>query len=336
MINKPLSVLSIILISAATMLFTMACAEAASFDCTKSQTIVEKTICQDRSLSELDTQLGQIYTEITQSLSRRDVEEVKKEQLAWLKTRTSSCSGIDAICLQKVYAHRIESLKTHFSQMVEQSQSPSHEVEILNKKINVAFPPLEFKIFWKERKGASSSWQAPHGEISLIEIYSTKSLKCMQRLVKPDHNFSIFFEDYNFDGYLDFRLTLSGMILGNVFSDVYIFDPGRNRYFLHEKLSELTSISVDHDRKRLYSDNRSQRGASFTYKILTVVENKLFILLERTSDVQLVDGDIYLLISEKRFDKNARVISDRKKRIREDDLKDEHYPLETIPLERLP
>ncbi|MCL2589744.1 MAG: hypothetical protein FWD67_02400 [Betaproteobacteria bacterium] len=76
-----------------------------SFDCTKSRTFVEKTICADEYLSQLDVILAGFYQEIVYDYE--DKERLAPEQRAWLKRR-NTCK--DADCIQAAYETRIKEL----------------------------------------------------------------------------------------------------------------------------------------------------------------------------------------------------------------------------------
>jgi uncharacterized protein len=82
-------------------------AHAASFDCAKAVTSIEKTICSSSRISDLDTQLTQSYKK---SLSvSADVEFLKSEQRAWLTNVRNKCQ--DAACLTQAYTDRIAKLE---------------------------------------------------------------------------------------------------------------------------------------------------------------------------------------------------------------------------------
>jgi uncharacterized protein len=86
---------------------------AASFDCTKALTQVERLICATEPLSALDSRLARAY-----ALTRNDTPESQKpalvaEQKKWIKTTRDRCP--DAECLLKAYGDRLrvlESIKT--------------------------------------------------------------------------------------------------------------------------------------------------------------------------------------------------------------------------------
>jgi len=79
---------------------------AASFDCTKASTLVEKTICSDAKLSELDSQLMQSYKKAL--ASSPDASGMKSAQRTWLTGVRNKCT--DAACLNRVYTDRLKEL----------------------------------------------------------------------------------------------------------------------------------------------------------------------------------------------------------------------------------
>jgi uncharacterized protein len=87
-------------------LFALENASAASFPCAKAATAVEKSICADATVSELDEHLGRYY-----SAARAELGDAKsclaKDQKSWLQTR-NACK--DAKCLRRVYLARLAEL----------------------------------------------------------------------------------------------------------------------------------------------------------------------------------------------------------------------------------
>lgn len=81
-----------------------AVASAASFDCAKAGTPVERMICADPGVSALDQRLAEAY----RSASARD-PRVKESQREWLAGTRDKC-GTTA-CLSQAYGARLEALK---------------------------------------------------------------------------------------------------------------------------------------------------------------------------------------------------------------------------------
>jgi len=89
------------------MLFLLTTALAASFDCGKAASEVEKLICGDDELSRLDESLSKAYLEV---LERADIKEkIIKSQKQWLKNERDACQNAE--CLKKAYESRIGELE---------------------------------------------------------------------------------------------------------------------------------------------------------------------------------------------------------------------------------
>jgi uncharacterized protein len=80
-------------------------AHAASFDCAKAGTKIEKLICADAELSKLDEELNAAYKAVVQDKTKADV--VKRVQRQWMKER-NGCA--DAACVKGAYEARLQSL----------------------------------------------------------------------------------------------------------------------------------------------------------------------------------------------------------------------------------
>lgn len=80
-------------------------AQAASFDCVKAVSKVEKLICADPELSKLDEKLAATYKTALQD--EKQAETIRRSQKQWMKDR-NSCA--DAICLKHTYEARLQGL----------------------------------------------------------------------------------------------------------------------------------------------------------------------------------------------------------------------------------
>jgi uncharacterized protein YecT (DUF1311 family) len=77
-------------------------AQAASFDCTKANTLVEKTICGDRTLSELDKTLAEVYA--NEVARESESTRVKSAQRNWLIKRDTCTTNS---CIEQSYESRL-------------------------------------------------------------------------------------------------------------------------------------------------------------------------------------------------------------------------------------
>jgi uncharacterized protein len=81
---------------------------AASFDCKKSETSVEKAICLDSKLSKLDEQMKAEYDKIRANITRRN--ELFNTQRDWRNLVRNLCTTLE--CLRLAYVTRIEQLRS--------------------------------------------------------------------------------------------------------------------------------------------------------------------------------------------------------------------------------
>jgi uncharacterized protein len=84
-----------------------ALASAASFPCDKAQTRIEKAICADQEVSDLDEYLGRYYAAARSGLGRGG-ECMRADQQQWLREVRNACA--DAACLKKAYLERLGTL----------------------------------------------------------------------------------------------------------------------------------------------------------------------------------------------------------------------------------
>jgi uncharacterized protein len=79
---------------------------AASFDCGKASSEVEKIICSDEELSKLDESLSEAYL---QALKRAYIKrQAIESQRKWLKNHRNTCQNAE--CLKRAYETRIKEL----------------------------------------------------------------------------------------------------------------------------------------------------------------------------------------------------------------------------------
>jgi uncharacterized protein len=79
---------------------------AASFNCTKATTFVEKAICADAALSDLDDQVGQSYKRAL--THTKEPETLRAQQRTWLHKQRNTCQ--DVPCLRQAYVSRLTAL----------------------------------------------------------------------------------------------------------------------------------------------------------------------------------------------------------------------------------
>src|SRR5208337_2547871 len=86
-------------------------AQAASFDCSKASTFIEKAICSNQRLSELDDLLMVSYKKAL--ANSKNPAALKTSQRNWLKKERDLCQMTE--CLEKAYIRRLAELKVEIA-----------------------------------------------------------------------------------------------------------------------------------------------------------------------------------------------------------------------------
>lgn len=114
---------------------------AASFDCSKASTPIEKAICSDPVLSRLDSDLGAAYISLKKSLSEAQFNQLQKEQRQWLSQRNTECQSADTDCLIRLMRSRLAELEAfnnavsdHFPCDTLQNRSVIDEIHVQFEK----------------------------------------------------------------------------------------------------------------------------------------------------------------------------------------------------------
>ncbi len=96
------------ILSLTALMMFISTAQAVSFNCQKAKTFIEKAICQNPELSDLDDELGSLYQ--LALTDNKNPAVFKKQQLGWLKQR-DTCQTVD--CVKKSYKQRIATLNKY-------------------------------------------------------------------------------------------------------------------------------------------------------------------------------------------------------------------------------
>ncbi len=83
-------------------------AQAASFDCAKAATKIEKLICGDDELSRLDEELNAAYKKALKD--EKQADSTKQAQKQWIKVR-NGCSNVT--CVKRAYETRLTSINAN-------------------------------------------------------------------------------------------------------------------------------------------------------------------------------------------------------------------------------
>ena len=96
---------------------------AASFDCNKAISNIEKAVCLDEDLSNYDFSLGAYYRFLNSYDSNFVRESVKKSQARWVLERNTKCENSLEIsgCLRKVYKGRLFELTDKYIEITNEA-----------------------------------------------------------------------------------------------------------------------------------------------------------------------------------------------------------------------
>lgn len=90
--------------------------ERPSFDCTKADNAIDRTICKSGELALADREMAAAYAALLDSLNGIAKDELVKDQVGWIANRNRACrSDPDSIesCLKNRYAVRLKNLKAY-------------------------------------------------------------------------------------------------------------------------------------------------------------------------------------------------------------------------------
>ena len=91
-------------------LTTIVC--AASFDCNKVNTDIEKKVCANEDISKLDDKLNKVYNNALLVKSSKEI--IIEQQLLWIRNVRNACNNTE--CLKAKYEERISALNlTNFN-----------------------------------------------------------------------------------------------------------------------------------------------------------------------------------------------------------------------------
>lgn len=91
---------------------------AASFNCQDATRKLEKAICSNEKLSQLDEHMSNYYFKLKATLEDDSSKNLLKQQREWLKQRTKKCKSHSPTCLIKLYQSRIFDLRKAYENLV--------------------------------------------------------------------------------------------------------------------------------------------------------------------------------------------------------------------------
>jgi len=144
---------------------------AAQIRCSAALSAVDKLICSDADLLQLDLQLGNAYGALRGVTN--DKNNLAQEQRKWLASLRGSCESRD--CLAKVYSARTEALSSQLLNEVAVRTEPLSSAEAMNACIELA-TLADDKHLSKHALWGRSQWNAERQDDQTAWMLSTAEL----------------------------------------------------------------------------------------------------------------------------------------------------------------
>jgi hypothetical protein len=192
---------------------------------------------------------------------------------------------------------------------------------VINIKPKSGAAKLRLKIYRYYNKYDRS--KNNYDDIYKIKIYKANKGKLIQTLDENDFELAVQFDigDYNFDGYKDIYLKDGCAISDNCTGHVFLYKPSTGKYKLAKEFDDLITIRISKTKKRIYSLNRSQAGASWQFDVYKYINNKLTLIISYShspgadgkyyygKDIRMSNGKMKTVINkistEPRFEPNV-------------------------------
>jgi uncharacterized protein len=188
------------------MLFLMTTAQAASFDCGKAKSEVEKIICSNSELSRLDESLNKAYLK---ALKQNGIkEQTIKSQRQWLKNKRNVCQNAE--CLRKAYKTRIKQLGlptygvVTSRPQIQSTSSPRATVDL--SKPQVIESPVEVIVTKTQQQHQSMTGAANNTTVSnKLESQAVAQRKPRKKIAKGERDHISLVDDGKIAFELDFE-----------------------------------------------------------------------------------------------------------------------------------
>lgn len=267
--------------------------QSRAMDCAKAVTSVEKMICADPELRQLDALLNKDYPGYAE---KQGQARARSLQTDWLRQR-DACAA--APCLKEAYTKRIRELSGAEKIFIFRQAAPGWDIFIAatgcGKKSysDDCEDAATVDIFAKD---SDTPFQRINMPELFVEVDKSGGTTVNTIQVYGDYNSCLVMDDYNFDGHADLALRNGNNGgYGGPSYDIRLFDPIKKSFVLNKALTELASnnlglFSVDAKEKTLMTFTKS--GCCWHQNsFYQVRKNAPVLVREITEDATQVDGD---------------------------------------------
>ncbi len=157
----------------------------------------------------------------------------------------------------------------------------------------------------------TSMWGASDSSVNSIKVTRLKDHKLIQKII-PDDNYitrgneELIFDDFNFDGYPDFKLFAFEAKHAQTGYLFYLFDPKKEKYVFSKQITELLGdASLDKKNKTISNTYREMSG-HYKQVVYGFIQGKLVLMEERT-DTRLGNDQVEI-IKKKRIKGALQVV----------------------------
>jgi len=157
----------------------------------------------------------------------------------------------------------------------------------------------------------TSMWGASDSTVKSIEVTRLKDNKIIQEII-PEENYitdkkhELIFDDFNFDGFIDFKLFSFEAKHGQTGYQFYLYDPIKQKYYYSKEIASiLDDADVDKEKKTLSHIYRLM-GGDYQQVVCTYVSGKLTIIEQRED--KNFEGNKIEIIIKKRINGKLKVI----------------------------
>ena len=180
---------------------SMAMAASPSFDCRKvKDSSIEKMICTDNELAELDRKLAEVYAAASKKAVNEHPPVLKAEQRGWVKGRNECWKSDDKRgCVEENYRLRIAELQAKYRLVSAHGPvtyvcdgNPANEVVATFFRTE---PPTliaergdQVSLMYQQKSGSGAKYQGRNeslwehqGEAAIRWGYGSKEMKCKKR-----------------------------------------------------------------------------------------------------------------------------------------------------------
>lgn len=136
----------------------------------------------------------------------------------------------------------------------------------------------------------TTMWGASDSSVNSITVIRLKDHKLIQKII-PDDNYitsskdELIFDDFNFDGYPDFKLFSFEAKHGQTGYLFYLFDPKKEKYVFSKQITELLGDATIDKKNKTISNIYREMSGHYTQVVYGFIHGQL-VLMEERNDIR--------------------------------------------------